>query len=85
MPQYEATARVVLPQSELAATLAGIQPVYVDPERHDDAEQNLAEARELFARASIAANGALGNGRYVRSVDQRRRGQQRRRVLRDDR
>ena len=66
--QYEATARVVLPQSELAATLAGIQPVYVDPERHDDAEQNLAEARELFARASIAANGALGNGRYVRSV-----------------
>ena len=66
--QYEATARVVLPQSELAATLAGIQPVYVDPERHDDAEQNVAEARELFARASIAANGALGNGRYVRSV-----------------
>lgn len=59
-PQFKANARVVLPQSELAATLAGIQPVYVEPDRRDDAEQNLASARGLFARASAATGRRFG-------------------------
>ena len=67
-PQYQATAQVVLPQSELAATLAGIQPVYVDPDRHDEAEQNLAGSRALFVRAAAATNGRIGTASEMRGA-----------------
>lgn len=67
-PQYRATAKVVLPQAELAATLAGIQPVYVEPSRKDEAERNLARAPGLYVRASNATNGRSGTGRFMRSV-----------------
>ena len=67
-PQYQATAKVVLPQSELAATLAGIQPVYVDPDRHDEAEQNLAGSRALFVRAAAATNGRIGTASEMRGA-----------------
>ena len=67
-PQYEATGRVVLPQSELAATLAGVSPVYVDPERADEAEENLAVAKGLYDRASRATGGRYGTGSFMRSV-----------------
>jgi Mrp family chromosome partitioning ATPase len=70
-PQYRATATVVLPQSELAATLAGIQPVYVDPDRRDEAEQNIASARGLFVRAAAATNrfGTASDMSSVTAVD----------------
>ena len=67
-PQYRATAKVVLPQSELAATLAGIQQVYVEPNRKDEAERNLAKAPGLYIAASRATNGRFGTGRFMRSV-----------------
>ena len=67
-PQYQATAEVVLPQSELAATLAGIQPVYVDPDRRDEAEQNLAGARGLFVRAAAATSGGIATAGEMRGA-----------------
>jgi polysaccharide biosynthesis transport protein len=67
-PEYGATAKVVLPSSDLAASLAGIQPVYVDPQRQDQAEQNLAKAPLLYVRASRATGGRYGSGLYMRSV-----------------
>ncbi len=76
-PQYEATGRVVLPQSELAATLAGVSPVYVDPERADEAEENLAVAKGLYDRASRATGGRYGPGRSCVGDGSRRRQQPR--------
>jgi Mrp family chromosome partitioning ATPase len=67
-PQYRATARVLLPQSDLAATLAGIQPPYVDPVQRDDAESNLANARALYVRAADETGGSLGSGGFLRDV-----------------
>jgi Mrp family chromosome partitioning ATPase len=67
-PQHRATAKVVLPQSELAATLAGIQPVYVDPDRQDEAERNLARAPGLYTRAAEATDARYGDGRRLRSI-----------------
>jgi Mrp family chromosome partitioning ATPase len=67
-PQFEATARVVLPQAELAATLAGVPPVYVDPDRADEAEENLGSARGLYVRASEATGGRYGTGPFLRSA-----------------
>ncbi len=67
-PQYRATAAVVLPQAELAATLAGIQPVYVEPDRRDEAERSLARSPGLYAQASRATNRRFGSGRFMRSV-----------------
>jgi len=66
-PSYRATARVLLPSSDLTSTLAGIQPVYVDPTRQDEAEQNLASAPQLYDQAALAAKGRYGTGTDLRS------------------
>lgn len=66
-PVYRASAKVVLPQSELAATLAGIQPVYVDPNQRDEAETNLAKAPGLYVAAAKATGERYGDGRALRS------------------
>ena len=60
-PQYEATGRVLLSSTDLAASLAGIQSVYVDPERRDDAEGNVANSPPLYTFAA-SRSGGLGTG-----------------------
>jgi Mrp family chromosome partitioning ATPase len=64
---FRATARVVLPNSDVAATLSGISLPYVDPTRQDQAEQNLASAPQLYDRAAKATQGRYGDGRALRS------------------
>jgi Mrp family chromosome partitioning ATPase len=67
-PRYEATARVVLSPTNLAAAVSGIQQPYVDPERADEAERALAESPELYEQAAEASNGQFGSGPQLRSV-----------------
>lgn len=67
-PVYRAGAKVVLPQSDLASALAGIQATYVDPDRQDEAEQNLAKAPGLYLAAAKATGGRFGDGRDLRSI-----------------
>ena len=61
-PQYQASGRILLSSTDLAASLAGIQSVYVDPERRDDAEANLANSPPLYDFTARRAGGTLGTG-----------------------
>lgn len=67
-PAFRAGAKIVLPQSDLAAALAGIQSTYVDPDRQDEAEQNLAKAPGLYQAAARATAGRFGDARDLRGV-----------------
>jgi Mrp family chromosome partitioning ATPase len=66
-PEYQASARVVLSPTDLAAALAGFQG-YVDPELVDDTEQRLASSRELFQRVADNTDGSLGSGSELKSM-----------------
>jgi Mrp family chromosome partitioning ATPase len=67
-PEYQATSRVLLSTTDLAGSLAGIQPVYVDPQRKDAAEQNLADSASLFFFAAQQTGGSLGTGQELRAM-----------------
>lgn len=67
-PRYSASSQVVLSPTDLAASLTGIQPTYVDPARQDEAERNLASAPQLYAFASAATSGRYGSGAHMQSV-----------------
>jgi Mrp family chromosome partitioning ATPase/capsular polysaccharide biosynthesis protein len=67
-PEYRASARVILSTSDLAANLAGIQDPYVDPQRKDDAERNLASSPQLYTYTADRTQGALGTGADLRSA-----------------
>jgi Mrp family chromosome partitioning ATPase len=60
-PQYQAKARVLLNSSDLPSALLGINPVYRDPDRQDQAEQNLTNSPELYAYAAQRAGGGAGS------------------------
>ncbi len=59
-PQYESKARVILTGTNMSAALLGINPVYEDPARQDQAEQNLVNSPQLYAYASQRARGRAG-------------------------
>ena len=67
-PRYRASAKVVLSTTDLAASLTGIQPTYVDPTRQDQAESNLAQAPRLYSLASATTGGRYGSGAHMQSV-----------------
>jgi Mrp family chromosome partitioning ATPase len=60
-PQYQAKARVLLNSSDLSSALLGINPVYRDPARQDEAEQNLTNSPELYAYAAQRAGRGAGS------------------------
>jgi polysaccharide biosynthesis transport protein len=51
-PRYEATARVVHSNTDLAAALTGTQPAYIDPQRAIETALALARSPELYDRAA---------------------------------
>jgi Mrp family chromosome partitioning ATPase len=51
MPEYRASARVILAPSDLASVVAGSSG-YVDPQLVDDTENALAASRQLYARTA---------------------------------
>lgn len=67
-PEYQSTSRVLLSTTDLAGNLSGIQPVYVDPQRKDAAEQNLANSPQLFTFAAKRVGGSLGTGAAFQSA-----------------
>jgi Mrp family chromosome partitioning ATPase len=54
-PEYQATASVLLSPTDLAASVAGVD-TFVDPDRRDAAEIDLASARELYVEASAESD-----------------------------
>ena len=50
-PEFQATAHVLLSPTDLGLAITGFQ-TFVDPERLDDAEIELAEARQLYLEAA---------------------------------
>jgi len=71
-PQYEATARVVLSPTDIAASLTGTQ-AYVDPERLEETELALADSQQLFERVAAAPDvtATTSELRAATSVDAR--------------
>jgi tyrosine-protein kinase len=65
--RYQAQARVLLNTSDLPSAALGISPVYVDPGRQDQAEQNLVNSPELYAFAAQRAGGAAGLADLLRN------------------
>jgi Mrp family chromosome partitioning ATPase len=59
-PEYRAGARVLLNSSDLSSAVLGISPVYVDPARQDQAEQNLVNSPQLYAYAAQRVGGRAG-------------------------
>jgi succinoglycan biosynthesis transport protein ExoP len=51
-PRYEASARVVHSNTDLAAALTGTQPAYIDPRRAIETALALARSPELYDRAA---------------------------------
>jgi non-specific protein-tyrosine kinase len=67
-PNYSATATVVLAPADIASSLTGIQPAYVDPGRADAAERDIAAAPQLFDRAAQESNRDFGSAQAMRSA-----------------
>jgi len=61
-PQYVAHARVVLNNTDLSSAALGINPAYQDPNRQDQAQQNLVTSPELYSYAAQRVGGSLGTG-----------------------
>jgi Mrp family chromosome partitioning ATPase len=66
-PQYQAHARVVLNNGNLSSAALGINPVYQDPVRQDQAQQNLVSSPELYSYAAQRARGRVGTGNELMS------------------
>lgn len=67
-PHYQASARVLLNNSDLSSAALGINPAYQDPARLDAAEQNLANSPELYNYAAQRANGKAGTASQLRGA-----------------
>jgi Mrp family chromosome partitioning ATPase len=59
-PEYQAGARVLLNSSDLSSAILGINPAYQDPNRKDQAEQNLVNSPQLYAYAASSVGGRAG-------------------------
>jgi Mrp family chromosome partitioning ATPase len=59
-PEYQAGARVLLNSSDLSSAILGINPVYQDPNRKDQAEQNLVNSPQLYEYAANSVAGRAG-------------------------
>jgi Mrp family chromosome partitioning ATPase len=67
-PQHTASARVFISPTDLGAALTGTQPSYVDQERLEKTAVALGGSLQLYERAAVAAEGALGSAETLRSV-----------------
>jgi Mrp family chromosome partitioning ATPase len=65
-PQYQSKARVILTGTNLSAAVLGINPVYQDPGRQDQAEQNLVNSSQLYAYAAEREGGRAGTASQLR-------------------
>jgi Mrp family chromosome partitioning ATPase len=61
-PRYEASARILIANQNLAEALTGTQPSFVDPQRVEQTARALAESPELYDRAAASSGGRLGRG-----------------------
>jgi Mrp family chromosome partitioning ATPase len=66
-PEYQAGARVLLNSSDLSSAILGINPVYQDPNRKDQAEQNLVNSPQLYAYAANSVAGRAGTASELMS------------------
>lgn len=67
-PQYQASARVLIANQNLAEALTGTQPSFVDPQRIEQTARALADSPELYVRAARATGGSLGTGGALKSA-----------------
>lgn len=65
-PEYRASARVILTGTNLSAAVLGINPVYEDPARQDQAEQNLVNSPQLYAYAAQRVGGGARTAAALR-------------------
>jgi Mrp family chromosome partitioning ATPase len=59
--RYAAQARVLLNDSDVSSAALGVSPVYEDPSRKDQAEQNLVDSPQLYAYAAQRVVGRVGS------------------------
>jgi Mrp family chromosome partitioning ATPase len=67
-PLYQASAKVLLNNSDLSSAALGLNPVYQDPKRVDLAEQNLANSPELFDFVAKQTSGRFGSASEIRNA-----------------
>jgi Mrp family chromosome partitioning ATPase len=67
-PHYQASAKVLLNNSDISSAALGINPAYQDPKRVDAAEQNLANSPELYAYVAQHSNGRLGSASEIKAA-----------------
>jgi Mrp family chromosome partitioning ATPase len=65
-PRYEASARIVHSNADLAAALTGTQPTFIDPQRAIETALVLARSPELYDRAA-RRRPALGSSATLRT------------------
>ncbi len=65
--KYTAQAKVLLNSGNLSSEVLGIQQVYQDPNRKDQAEQNLVNSPQLYNTAAQRAGGTAGSGGALQS------------------
>lgn len=66
--RYEASANVFITTTNLASTIAGTQPPYVDPRRTIDNAIALARSGELYERVADDTDGKLGTASELRDA-----------------
>lgn len=66
-PRYQADARVLISNQNLAEALTGTQPAFVDPTRVEQTARALAGSPELYDRAAASSVG-LGTGSQLESA-----------------
>ncbi len=67
-PQYEATAKVVVTSTPLAAIISGIQPDFVDPERAQQTAVGIAQSSEVYRVAAARNHDAHGSAGELQSA-----------------
>ena len=67
-PQYEATAKVVVTSTPLAAIISGIQPNFVDPERAQQTAVGIAQSSEVYRVAAARNHDAHGSAGELQSA-----------------
>jgi polysaccharide biosynthesis transport protein len=65
--KYSASSRVVLSTSDLSASVTGVEPDFIDPERAADTALALAESSEVYERAARRV-GMAGEGEEVEGM-----------------
>jgi tyrosine-protein kinase len=66
--RYEASARILIENQNLAEALTGTQPSFVDPQRIEQTARALADSPELYARAAKLTGRRLGSGSDLHSA-----------------